>query len=66
MPRYWSYKFLQEVVVNEKAAIDVPDKVGKQGSIVDLLHSAIYDYCVYFEEDKTIVKFKEEELNPIH
>jgi ribosomal protein L21E len=65
MPKYWTYKVGDKVIVNEKAKKGMPDSVGKAGVILSFLEVSSYDYEVLLE-DRSIGKFKEIELNKIN
>ncbi|MEC2354063.1 YorP family protein [Bacillus sp. FSL P4-0334] len=63
MPKFWSYPEGLKVIINENAKNACPHHVGREGEIIELLHSATYDYAVS-DETGDITFFKEHELNP--
>ncbi|WP_163113698.1 YorP family protein [Bacillus velezensis] len=63
MPKFWSYPEGLKVIINENAKNACPHHVGREGKIIELLHSATYDYAVS-DETGDITFFKEYELNP--
>ncbi|WP_340191379.1 YorP family protein [Bacillus amyloliquefaciens] len=63
MPKFWSYPQGLKVIINENAKNACPHHVGREGKIVELMHSATYDYAVS-DETGDITFFKEHEINP--
>ena len=63
MPKFWSYPEGLKVIINENAKNACPHHVGREGKIIELLHSAPHDYAVS-DETGDITFFKEHELNP--
>ncbi|MDQ0927769.1 hypothetical protein QFZ25_001829 [Bacillus atrophaeus] len=64
LPKFWSYPLGLKVKINESTRLTCPHHVGRKGKIIELLHSATYDYAVS-DETGDITFFKEHELNPI-
>ncbi|MEK4632496.1 MULTISPECIES: YorP family protein [Bacillus] len=63
MPKFWSYPEGLKVIINENVKGACPHHVGRKGKIIELFHSATYDYAVS-DETGDITFFKEHELNP--
>ena len=65
MPRTYKFRIGDLVVVNEKARIDLPNTVGKIGTITEKLNNISYDYFVQFENGNG-TKFLESELDRLY